>query len=321
MEDKCFKTHSELIEILKNRGMDFSDADQEKKAISILEKENYYNVINGYKDLFLQKGTNTETYKNGTTFEEVYALYMFDRNIRHIYLKYLLKAENSFKTVIAHVFSDLYGHDNYLKITNFETQVNNVSDEDSIREITKLIGDIQQEIARQMKNHHPIIIHYMVNYGYIPLWVLVNVLTFGKITVFYKHMKKPDKEKVARKFRLQDKELHKYMDILSLARNKCAHDERFFDTKFKKGIHTKSIQNFYILNLPKDQSGYHAGINDIYAVAIMLALILGKNDANQLCAEIKNEFTILENELSTISIEDVKREMGFVGDWEKLTDL
>lgn len=165
MEDKCFKTHSELIEILKKRGMDFSDVDQEKKAISILEKENYYNVINGYKDLFLQKGTSTETYK------------------------------------------------------------------------------------------------------------------------------------------------------------KCAHDERFFDTKFKKAIHTKSIQNFPILNLPKGQSGYHAGINDVYAVAIMLALTLGKNDANQLCAEIKNEFTVLENELSTISIEDVKREMGFVGDWEKLKDL
>lgn len=43
-------------------------------------------------------GTSTETYKNGTTFEEVYALYAFDRNIRHIYLKYLLKAESSFKT-------------------------------------------------------------------------------------------------------------------------------------------------------------------------------------------------------------------------------
>ena len=196
MEDKCFKTHSELIEILKKRGMDFSDVDQEKKAISILEKENYYNVINGYKDLFLQKGTSTETYKNGTTFEEVYALYAFDRNIRHIYLKYLLKAESSFKTVIAHVFSDLYGHDNYLKITNFETQVNNVSDEDAIREITKLIGDIQQEIARQMKNHHPVVMHYMVNYGYIPLWVLVNVLTFGKITVFYKYMKKLIKKRL-----------------------------------------------------------------------------------------------------------------------------
>lgn len=82
----------------------------------------------------------------------------------------------------------------------------------------------------------------MVNYGYIPLWVLVNVLTFGKITVFYKHMKKPDKEKIARKFRLQDKELHKYMDILSLARNKCAHDDSFFVLSSKKASIPKAFK-------------------------------------------------------------------------------
>jgi abortive infection bacteriophage resistance protein len=60
----------------------------------ILERENYYNVINGYKELFLaSKATATadEAYKTGTTFDEVYALYNFDRELRNIYLKYLLK--------------------------------------------------------------------------------------------------------------------------------------------------------------------------------------------------------------------------------------
>jgi hypothetical protein len=48
----------------------------------------------------------------------------------------------------------------------------------------KLIGDIQQEIARQMSKHHQVVTHYMTEHGYIPLWVLVNVLTFGKIENF-----------------------------------------------------------------------------------------------------------------------------------------
>lgn len=42
----------------------------------ILERENYYNVINGYKDLFLDSratATSDEVYKTGTTFDEVYA--------------------------------------------------------------------------------------------------------------------------------------------------------------------------------------------------------------------------------------------------------
>lgn len=45
-------------------------------------------------------------------------MYSFDREVRNTYLKYLLKVENTFKTVIAHEFSAQYGHDNYLKIEN-----------------------------------------------------------------------------------------------------------------------------------------------------------------------------------------------------------
>ena len=66
----------------------------------ILERGNYYNVILASK----ATATADEVYKTGTTFDEVYALYNFDRELRNIYLKYLLKLENTFKTVIAHDF-------------------------------------------------------------------------------------------------------------------------------------------------------------------------------------------------------------------------
>ena len=35
-----------------------------------------------------------------------------------------------------------------------------------------------------MSKHHQVVTHYMTEHGYIPLWVLVNVLTFGKIENF-----------------------------------------------------------------------------------------------------------------------------------------
>ena len=97
-------------------------------AASLSEKtrKNYYNVINGYKSLFLEREATDvldEKYKEGTTFNEVYALYCFDREVRTIYLKFLLKLENSIKTVIAHEFSSVYGHDNYLKLSNFQSTV------------------------------------------------------------------------------------------------------------------------------------------------------------------------------------------------------
>lgn len=349
MPDKEYKTYRQLLTILRSRGMSIDKGSQGSRVMRILEKENYYNVINGYKDLFLDASStpSAEQYKPGTTFDEVYALYNFDREVRHIYLKYLLKVENAFKTVLAHEFSDLYGHDNYLKLENFYIgpttdqnilrrisgsnrldmtrdlpQIQHLSAEENIGSVIKLIGDIQQEIARQMSKHHQVVTHYMSEYGYIPLWVLVNVLTFGKITMFYKLMKPNDKMAVARTFGIASDELHKYMDMCSLARNKCAHDERFFDMKFRRRLHTRSIATFSVLGLARDRSGsYSSGTNDIYAIAIIFAMLLSKTDAKEFVSAMKAAISKLSKQLHTISIDDVMERMGYPATWTNLLNL
>lgn len=274
MAEKSYKSYRQQLNILRSRGMTIGKGSQGSRVIRILERENYYNVINGYKELFLASkatATEDEVYKTGTTFDEVYSLYNFDRELRNIYLKFLLKLENTFKTVIAHEFSSKYGHDNYLKLENFNT-----SSERNISSSIKLIGDIQQEIARQMSKHHQVVTHYITEHGYIPLWVLVNVLTFGKIEHFYKNMKPADRIIVAKQFGLQPDELTKFMHMLALARNKCAHDERFFDIKFKERLHTKSIKNFSVLGIARAADGsYTYGTNDAFASQLCLPCFYG----------------------------------------------
>lgn len=53
MSPKPFSTLTEQVDILKSRGMIIED---EEKAKCILLRENYYNVINGYKKPFLLFG-------------------------------------------------------------------------------------------------------------------------------------------------------------------------------------------------------------------------------------------------------------------------
>lgn len=320
MAEKNYKSYRQQLNILRSRGMVIGKGSQGSRAMRILERENYYNVINGYKELFLSSkatATTDERYKTGTTFDEVYALYNFDRELRHIYLKYLLKLENAFKTVIAHEFSAQYGHDNYLKIENF-----NAASEQSISSAIKLIGDIQQEIARQMSKHHQAVTHYMTEHGYIPLWVLVNVLTFGKIENFYKNMKPVDKTVVAKQFGLQPDELAKFMHMLALARNKCAHDERFFDIKFKERIHTKSIKNFSVLGIIRAADGsYTYGTNDAYAIAIMFALLLSKTDLKEFVSSMRLAFNKLQKQIHTISATAIMAIMGYGHGWDNLVKL
>ena len=348
--EKTFKTYRQQISKLRDRGMIINKGSQGSRVMRILEQENYYNVINGYKSLFLEReATNTddEKYREGTTFDEVYALYCFDREIRNIYLKYLLKIENSLKTVISHEFSSKYGHDNYLKLDNFCStasvdmndlkyiakknrlilpqdikKVQQISAEENAEAVTKLIGDIHQEIARQMNKHHQVVTHYMTQHGYIPLWVLVNVLTFGKITTFYLHMKDADKSNVAKFFGVSVRELHKYMTMLGMARNKCAHDERFFDIKFRQSLHTKSIKNFKILKIKTQNDGsYISGTNDAYAIAIIFAILLSKADLKEFIASMKVAFIKLDKQLNTIDVADVMKIMGYHTEWQNLLYL
>lgn len=84
MIDKTYRTVAQLIDILRSRGMVIEDGAPHDTAMRILETENYYNIVNGYKDLFLSPASapSQEHYRNGTTFEELYALYQFDRDIR-----------------------------------------------------------------------------------------------------------------------------------------------------------------------------------------------------------------------------------------------
>ena len=75
---KEFKTIEEQIQILKERGLIIN----EEKAIEILTENNYYYLINGYKDLFIDNNSEVEKYKENITLEEIYALYNFDSELR-----------------------------------------------------------------------------------------------------------------------------------------------------------------------------------------------------------------------------------------------
>ena len=69
-EEKGFKTLDEQIGILRQHNIMVSN---ETSARIILEFDNYYCVVNGYKDPFLDRIADPkgDHYKSGTTLEEI----------------------------------------------------------------------------------------------------------------------------------------------------------------------------------------------------------------------------------------------------------
>ena len=104
MIEKHFKNLDEQIEILKSKHMIVSNQEYAK---GVLLRENYF-FLNGYRNLFMVS-KNERVYKEGTTFEELYSLFLFDRTFRNILFKNLLIIENNFKSIISYQLSKKYG--------------------------------------------------------------------------------------------------------------------------------------------------------------------------------------------------------------------
>lgn len=115
---KEYKNNNELMDYLISKNVIIND---KEKALKNIEKYSYYSIINGYKAVFKIENNN---YKENTTFEEIFALYEFDKNIRAIFLKFALEIEIIIKSLIANTIAEKYGVSDYLKQENFDENAN-----------------------------------------------------------------------------------------------------------------------------------------------------------------------------------------------------
>lgn len=306
---KEFKTFNQQLTILRNRGMIVPTDGRPKR---FLEQENYYNVINGYKDLFLCKDTHgnaitPETYLSNTHFNELKALFLFDRELRFLFLKYLLIFENSFKTVISYEFSQKYPKANsYLEIANYR----NDDPKGVLKQISILTKTIHDNVGAQGA-----IKHYIEEHGSVPLWVLVNYLTIGNLSYLYAALKDSEKNTIAKYYsdkyakqykpastlRISSKDMESALKIFNLVRNQCAHDERLFNSDYKN-IRVSNIANYYGIENYNNRR--------IFVAILYFKVLFNKSYYKKFYSELSEIFAKYKNEFQTVSFNDILNSMG-----------
>lgn len=309
MKTKEFKTLDEQIEILRNRGLVINDVE---KAESLLLSENYF-FINGYRHIFLKNHKDSNFIK-GTTFEELYAVFQFDRNFRNILFKNLLIVENNLKSIISYRLSKKYGvkEKDYLKPSNFSL------DSKKIRQV----NDVLNKIKRQIKingRQHSATLHYLSNYGYVPLWILVKLLSFGMINEFYSILKPEDKLSIAQYYNLDVETLGIYIGLLSNYRNLCAHEDIVYEHRTQKTIPDTKFHR--LLDIPMMNDEYTYGKNDMFSVVIMLKQVLNESDFTDFVNEVSYELSLLDGRVNVIPQSKILDRMGFPSNWEDIADI
>lgn len=307
--DKKFKTLQEQVDILESKGLLIEDRDE---CIDILLRENYF-FINGYRHL-LMKSPQDRNFVVGSTFRELYSIFLFDRYLRNIIFKNLLIVENNMKSIISYQLSKKYGYreKDYLNAKNF------TNDPDKSRRVKDLINKMKRQI-RVNGQQHTATMHYITNYGYIPLWVLVKLLSFGVISDLFTVLKPEDKVGIADIYDAEVSQLEDFLHILANYRNLCAHEDILYDHRTDKSI-DNNIYHEKLGILQMDDE-YIYGKNDIFAVIIILKYLLTDAEFRLMMREIDYEIGKLSGVIKSIPLAKILDRIGFPENYMELINM
>ena len=285
---KEYKNNKELIDYIISKNVIVND---KEKALENIEKYSYYSIINGYKAIFKDENNN---YKKNTSFEEIFALYEFDKNIKAIFLKFTLEIEVIIKSLMANTLAKEYGVEHYLKLDNLDENTNK-----------DLINDFIEKIEKEIDDNyikHPAINHYKDTYKFVPPFVLTKILTFGAISRYYSLLKQSDRQKISKYFKLSDKLLKQILINLTMVRNISAHSDRLFNYRNKYDISFKNIEKGY------NRKEY---LCNLYMIIKCMQVLLDKEKYKEFENLLNSEIEKLTSKLIVVDINDILRIMGY----------
>lgn len=309
MNKKDFRTLDEQLTILRAKGLIINN---EEYAKDVLLMENYF-FLNGYRYIFF-KSSKEKKFIKGTTFEELYQMFLFDRSLRNILFKNLLIVENNIKSIISYQLSKKYGYKekDYLNPSNFTT------DNKEQRRVSDVLNKMRRQI-RVNGSKHTATLHYINNYGYVPLWILVKVLSFGLINELYGILKPEDQLALSEYYNIDVENLEVYLALLSNYRNLCAHEDIVYDHRSQREINDTVYHER--LNLKKEDGIFVQGKNDIFALIIILKQVLKPDKFNEMLNEINAEFIKFDEKVNIISLDKLYNKMGFPKNYMELISI
>lgn len=264
------------------------------KARRFLSAVNYYR-FSGYA-LEYRKDIHCSDYIPDTNFETVSKIYEFDEGLRHILRKYLEEAEVYYKTQIAYTFSlakctqspynQHYLPSSYYRADKFKALLKYVSSEEMHFQDTAFVK------------------HHIATYeNQLPLWVLVEIITFSTLSRLYGCMFYVDQKLIANSVGTSARILKNNLQAMAILRNKCAHGTRLYNDTMSLPVtfSPEYLQRHQDLN-----------IHTVFAYIVMLSKRLPdnasramlQNDIMRLVAEYENYINI--------------KLMGFPNNWQML---
>jgi len=298
---KTAKTYTEQIAILQSRGLVLADV---AFAEHCLTHHNYYRLsayrypltVHGQPDVFL----------TGATFEQLWALYEFDRRLRHLVLEAAKRVEISVRSRWAYEVGHAHGPQAYENPAFFKPAYLHE------KSLTKL----DEELERSTEEF---VAHFRTTYGMQrpPIWAACEVMTFGLVSNFYRLLAAPAlRQRIADTYRLDESTLVSFLHHLNTVRNTCAHHARLWNRRFTVSMRPPTakpvdvVANFDPTPRPTFSQPRPQAPNKLYNTLVMLAHLMDVIDPPARWRHRLREMLVAQTFPVTIH-------MGFPADWQK----
>lgn len=284
---KPFRELKDLVLELETLGM---AVPAKSEAESFLRKVGYYRS-GGYRYVLrelLPEGERDpasrtfrkETYLAGSSFSHVQELEKFDSRLREVCLAGLWDFEMRVRAALAHVLArrDVFAHTDVQHLDQSEalkTSGGQTKFEAWERTFKSAIRDSAQE---------DFVAHLLVKYGHpLPIWAVVDVLSFGSLPYLYDIAQRSDRLEVANAFGVtQDRLFGAWLRSMVDFRNYCAHGSRLFNRHFKRDVRIVpgaiDLSLLGHLTVP-DYSPSERPLSRLYVNAALLAYLLRKHES------------------------------------------
>jgi abortive infection bacteriophage resistance protein len=235
-------------------------------------------------------------FKKGSTFENAFQMYCFDRELKQLISGDIEKIEVSFRAKLTYVLSHKYNAFWYTYEGLFKNKGIHLK---SLETTYKMVSDSTEDFAIKYRKKY-------VN-TYQPSWMALEIVTFTHLSVVYENLKDTAaKSKIAEHYGVPYQLLENWLKILTYTRNICAHHSRFWNRNLSLPIKkaTKELPFDWIeqIDIPRNKSY-------IYLSAIKY-LLDRVNPNNTFTERITNLFQKYNNI-------DIHKGMSFPEDWKE----
>ncbi len=208
-------TIDEQLAKLQQRGCIIEDMAYARETLKYI---NYFRLVNYFEPFTVSR----KRYEEGTSFNKIMRVYEFDRKLRSILIAALEEIEISLRAAVSNFHALKYGALGYLNASSFDVHHNHNGFTSKVRHL------VEQNEDREFVQH------YNKKYqGAFPLWVVMELFSFGTLAFFYKDMHAADKKHIANKFYgCSSSDLDNWIFCLNELRNYCAHYNRLYGNSF-----------------------------------------------------------------------------------------